>query len=154
MEDELRKHFSRKFEKNTHNPQPTIAKGRSSRRLRKGRLRKDRCKRLIAEGVFGRRMSKYLEEQKSKEEEVKTLKKELQNSRQQTMASMKEDKSLKQEAANFKEEVKRLKDQQTINEKFKEKIQDSKRLEREVILLRNNPVKESIKSNLRTSQGL
>ena len=59
---------------------------------------------------------------------------------------MKEAESLKQEVANFKEEVKRLKDKLTINEKFKEKIQDSKRVEEEVILLRKKLDKESIKS--------
>ena len=68
---------------------------------------------------------------------------------------MKEAKSLKQEVSNFKEEVKRLKYQQTINEKFKEKLQDSKRLEEEVILLRNKLDKEYIKSKFEnTSRNL
>ena len=54
------------------------------------------------------------------------------------MVSMKEDKSLKQEVDNFKGEVKRLKDQQTINQKFKEstKTQGSERLEVEIIHLK------------------
>ena len=76
-------------------------------------------------------LSKYKEEQKSKEEEFKTLQEELHNSRQQVMVTIKEAEILKQEVDNFKGEVKRLKDQQTINDKFKEstKTKDSERLE-------------------------
>ena len=64
------------------------------------------------------------------------------------MVSMKEAKRLKQEVDNFKGEVKRLKDQQTINEKFRErtKTQDSERLEAEIIQLKNKDDEASIKS--------
>ena len=93
-------------------------------------------------------LSKYKEENKSKEEEVKALQEELHDSRQQAMVSMKEVESLKQEIDNFKGEVKRLKDQQTINEKFREstKTQDFDRLEVEISQLKNKDDEESIKS--------
>ena len=93
-------------------------------------------------------LSKYREEDKLKQENVKTLQEELHNSRQQAMVSMKEAKSLKKEVDNFKVEVKRLKDQHTINEKFRErtKKQDSERLEVEIIQLKNKDDEEYIKS--------
>ena len=65
-------------------------------------------------------MSKYQEEKKSKEEEVKTLQEEIHNSRQQMLASMEEVKRLKQEVVEFKEELKKLKDQLSVSENFKE----------------------------------
>ena len=101
-------------------------------------------------------LSKYKEEKKSKEEEVKTLQEELHNSRQQAMVSMKEDESLKQEVGNFKGEVKRLKNQQTINEKFREstKTKDSKRLEVEIILLKKKDDEESINSKFENSSNI
>ena len=55
--------------------------------------------------------------------EVKTLQEELHNSRQQVLDSMKEAEILKKEVVEFKEEVKKLKDQLTVSEKFKEIIE-------------------------------
>ena len=66
------------------------------------------------------KFSKCQGEQKSKEEEVKTLQKELHNLRQQAMDSMKEVETLKKEVANFKVEINKLKDQLSISEIFKE----------------------------------
>ena len=58
-----------------------------------------------------RKKNKVLKGKLSKEEEVKTLQKELRNSRQQVLSSMEEVKILKEEVVEFKEEVKKLKDQ-------------------------------------------
>ena len=63
-------------------------------------------------------MSNYREEQKSKEEEFKTLQEEMHNSRQQVLTRKEEVESLKQEFVEFKEDVKKLKYQLSVSEKF------------------------------------
>ena len=72
------------------------------------------------------------------------------------MVSMKEVGSLKQEVNKFKGEVKRLKDQQTINEKFREstKTQESERIEAEIIQLKKKDDEESIKSKFDNSSKI
>ena len=70
------------------------------------------------------------------------------------MASIKEAESLKQGVVKFKREGERLKDQQSVNEKFKEKIQDSERLEAEVILLRNKLDEKSVQSKFENNSRI
>ena len=69
---------------------------------------------------------------------------------------MKEVQRLKQEVDNFKGEVKRLKDQQTINDKFREntKTQDSERLETEIIRLKKKDDEEYIKSKFENRSNI
>ena len=68
-------------------------------------------------------LSKYQEEQDSKEKEFKTLQEELHNSRQQMLVNKEEVKSLKQKVVEFKEDVRKLKYQLNVSEKFKESIE-------------------------------
>ena len=58
---------------------------------------------------------------------------------------------LRQEVANLKKEIKKLEYQHTINEKLKEEIQKSKKIEEEVTLLRKKLDEEYNKTKFENS---
>ena len=67
---------------------------------------------------------------------------------------MKEVKSLKHEVVKFKREVEMLKDKHPVNENFKEKIQDSERLEEKVIMLRKKLDEKSVQSKFENNSRI
>ena len=81
---------------------------------------KDRERSEWRKNIWKKKLSKCQGEQKSKEEEVKTLQKEIHNLIQQEMDSMKEVDTLKEEVVHFKGEINKLKYHLNISEKFKE----------------------------------
>ena len=67
---------------------------------------------------------------------------------------MEEAQRLRQEVANVKKEIKTIEDQQTINERIKDKIINTKKLEEEGTLPRKKIDEETIKTKFENSSKI